>query len=123
MSRPGALLLTSLTLCVAASSTRGAAQGTNPPPPPVKEPAHGFVGQLITNYTGDRYLDKRNGALAPGFTTLDAGAGYRLDRWELRVDGRNLGNGRDAASESEPGDAQCYLLPARWIDATVAVSF
>jgi hypothetical protein len=43
MSRPGALLLTSLTLCVAARSTRAAAQGTNPPPPPVKEPAHGFA--------------------------------------------------------------------------------
>ena len=37
MSRSGPLLLTSLTLCVAASSTRAAAQGANSPPPPVKE--------------------------------------------------------------------------------------
>ena len=69
-------------------------------------PASGFVGDVIVKYVGDRFLNKRNTALAEPFTTVDIGAGYRLHRWELRVDGHNLGDRRDAVSESELGDAQ-----------------
>ena len=86
-------------------------------------PASGFVGDLIVKYVGDRYLDMRNTALAEPFTTVDVGAGYRLNRWELRLDGRNLGDRRDPVSESELGDAQYYRLTARRVDATFGVRF
>ena len=86
-------------------------------------PGAGFVGDLIVKYAGDRYLNKRNTALAEPFATVDAGAGYRLERWELRIDGRNLGDRRDPISESELGDAQYYRLTARRADFTVGVRF
>ncbi len=86
-------------------------------------PPIGVVGDVIVKHTGDRYLNKRNTALASPFTTVDAGVGYRLERWELRLDGRNLGDRRDPISESELGDAQYYRLPARRIDVTVGVRF
>jgi len=57
----------------------------------------------IVKYVGDRYLNKRNTALAPGFTTVDIGGGYRFDRYELRLDGRNLGDARDPVSEANSG--------------------
>jgi iron complex outermembrane recepter protein len=83
----------------------------------------GLVGDVIVKYAGDRYLDKRNRALASPFTTVDIGVGYRLDRWELRLDGRNLGDTRDPISESELGDAQYYRLPARRLDVAVGLRF
>ena len=83
----------------------------------------GVVGDVIVKYAGDRYLDKRNRALASPFTTVDIGVGYRLDQWELRLDGRNLGDTRDPISESELGDAQYYRLPARRCDVTVGLRF
>ena len=85
--------------------------------------ASGVVGDVIVKYAGDRYLDKRNRALASPFTTVDIGVGYRLPRWELRLDGRNLGDTRDPISESELGDAQYYRLPARRFDVTVGLRF
>jgi outer membrane receptor protein involved in Fe transport len=89
----------------------------------VLAPESGIVGDVIVKYTGNRYLDKRNAALAEPFTTVDCGVGYRLDRWELRMDGRNLGDRRDPVSESELGDAQYYRLPSRRFDVTVALHF
>jgi outer membrane receptor protein involved in Fe transport len=86
-------------------------------------PPSGIVADLIVKYTGDRYLNMRNTALAPAFTTVDVGVGYRLDRWELRFDGRNLGDRRDPVSESELGDAQYYRLPARRFDVTAGLRF
>jgi iron complex outermembrane receptor protein len=83
----------------------------------------GVVGDVIVKYTGDRYLNKRNTALASPFTTMDIGVGYRLERWELRLDGRNLGDARDPISESELGDAQYYRLPARRVDVTAGFRF
>ena len=62
-------------------------------------------------------------ALASPFTTVDIGVGYRLERWELRLDGRNLGDARDPISESELGDAQYYRLPARRVDVTAGFRF
>lgn len=76
-------------------------------------PATGFSATAGLNYTGDRYMNKRNTALAPAFTTFDAGVGYRMSRYEIRLDGRNLGDARDPVSESEVGDAQYYRMPAR----------
>lgn len=89
----------------------------------VVAPETGLVANLLVKYTGDRYLDKRNRALAPAFTTLDAGVGYRLDRYELRLDGRNLTDRRDPVSESEVGDAQYYRMTARDIRLSLAVRF
>ena len=64
-----------------------------------------------------------NTALAAGFTTVDIGVGYRVDRYEVRLDGRNLGDARDAVSESELGDAQYYRMPARRLDVTFGLRF
>ncbi len=72
-----------------------------------------LVGSL--NYVGSRYLDELNEALAPAFTTFDAGIGYRFGQIEVRLDGRNLGDRRDAVSPSEFGDAQYYRMTARTI--------
>ncbi len=86
-------------------------------------PASGFVANVIVKYAGDRYLNKRNTAIAQPFTTVDLGVGYRRDRWELRLTGSNLGNRRDPISESELGDAQYYRLPARRFDVSLGVRF
>ena len=86
-------------------------------------PERGFVASVGLNYTGDRYLNKRNTALAPSFTTFDAGAGYRTGKIEFRLDGRNLGDRRDAVSESEFGDAQYYRMSSRTIQAGVVVRY
>jgi hypothetical protein len=86
-------------------------------------PDTGVVGSVIVKHTGDRYLNKRNTALAVPFTTLDVGLGYRLDAWEVRADGRNLTDRRDAVSESELGEAQYYRMPSRRIDLTVGLRF
>ena len=89
----------------------------------VLSPDRGITASITANYTGDRYLNKRNSALAPAFTTVDAGVGYRTNRFELRVDGQNLGDRRDAVAESEFGDAQYYRMPARAIRAGILVSY
>jgi iron complex outermembrane receptor protein len=86
-------------------------------------PTRGFTANVGVNYSGDRYLNKRNTALAPAFTTVDAGIGYRMDRWEIRLDGRNLGDRRDAISESEFGDAQYYRMPARTVLGRIVVRY
>ena len=86
-------------------------------------PASGFIAHASMNYTGDRYLNKRNTALASAFTTFDAGLGYRFGDTEIRIDGRNLGNRRDAVSESEFGDAQYYRMTARTIVAGVSMKY
>ncbi len=86
-------------------------------------PVRGFVGNVEVNYTGSRFLDKRNRALAGGFASLGLGAGYQTSRWELRVDTKNVNNRRDPVAESELGDAQYYLLPSRRVDATFKVHF
>jgi outer membrane receptor protein involved in Fe transport len=86
-------------------------------------PDQGFLANAAINYTGDRYLNMRNTALAPAFSTIDLGIGYRTDRVELRLDGRNLGDRRDAVSESEFGDAQYYRMTARSIRAGVVVKY
>ena len=86
-------------------------------------PSHGFLGGVQFNYTGSRYLDKRNRALAAGFPTIGLSAGYRTGRWEFRVDGQNLTDRRDPVSESELGDAQYYLLPSRRVDAGLRLHF
>jgi iron complex outermembrane receptor protein len=79
----------------------------------------GFRAHVAADYVGKRWLNKRNTAIADSYTTWDAGVGYAFDRWEVRVDGYNLSDRRDAVSESELGDAQYYRLQARsyWLSA------
>ena len=86
-------------------------------------PNQGVIASASLNYTGNRYLNKRNTALVPSYVTFDAGIGYRIRRAEFRLDGRNLGNRRDAVSESEFGDAQYYRMPARTVLAGVTLSY
>ena len=73
--------------------------------------------------SGSRFLNKRNTALAPGYTTLAAALGWRFKRYEVRADGTNLTDRRDPVAESELGDAQYYRLHARRIEATASVRF
>jgi iron complex outermembrane recepter protein len=86
-------------------------------------PLRGFLGGVSMNYTGSRFLNKRNTALAEGFPTVDVSAGYRTPRWELRVDARNLGDRRDPVAESELGDAQYYLMTSRRVAGSFTVHF
>lgn len=86
-------------------------------------PGHGFVAHAGVNYSGDRDLTKRNTALAPAYSTIDAGIGFRTGDLEFRVDGRNLGDRRDAVSESEFGDAQHYRMTARTVQAGIAIRY
>jgi outer membrane receptor protein involved in Fe transport len=76
-------------------------------------PDRGFNANAQAEYVGERFLNKRNTALAPSYTTYSAGLGYRFERWDLRVQGENLSDERDPVAESELGDAQYYRLPAR----------
>lgn len=86
-------------------------------------PERGFIANFSAGITGSRYLNKRNTALVGGFPVIDAGIGYRTDRLEVRLDGRNLSDRRDAVSESEFGDAQYYRMPARSIRTAVLVNY
>jgi len=86
-------------------------------------PSHGVFGGVELNYTGDRFLNKHNTAVADGFATMGVGFGYRTPRWEFRVDGRNLTDRRDPIAESEIGDAQYYLMPSRRVDVSFVVKF
>ena len=87
------------------------------------QPAKGFFAGAEMNYTGSRFLDQENLALAGGFATLGAGVGYRTETWELRVDGRNLNDRRDPISVSELGEGQAYLMPSRRVDASLRFHF
>jgi len=82
-------------------------------------PTTGWHADATAQYVGSRFLDKRNRAKADPYTILSAGLGYRWSDWEVRVDGRNLSDERDPVAESELGDAQYYLLPARNFRVTI----
>jgi iron complex outermembrane receptor protein len=79
----------------------------------------GWRGSARANWVGSRFLNKRNTAVAPDYITWSAGIGYALQNVEIRLDGVNINNQRPPVSESELGDAQYYLLPARSIFASM----
>jgi len=87
------------------------------------QPPKGFTGGVEVNFTGSRFLDQEILDLAGGFATVGVGIGYRTQRWELRVDGRNLGDRRDPVATSELGEEQSYLMPSRRVDATLRFHF
>ena len=66
-------------------------------------PARGLTGSVVANYVGDRFLNKRNTALAPAYTTWSAGLGYRFENWEIRLDGENLDDTRPAGRRERAG--------------------
>lgn len=78
-------------------------------------PKSGFTAHGEVRYTGSRYLNRRNTALAPSFTSYSAGIGWHHKNWAVRLDGENLSDARDPVSESELADAQYYRLAARQI--------
>lgn len=78
-------------------------------------PKSGFTAHGEVRYTGSRYLNKRNTALAEDFMSYSAGIGWHLKNFAIRVDGENISNQRDPVSEAELADAQYYRLPARQI--------
>ncbi len=86
-------------------------------------PARGLFGLAEVNYVGSRYLNKRNTALADAYTTLRLGAGWREGGWEARFDINNVTDERAPVAESEMGEAQYYLLPARRIEVGVSRRF
>ncbi|HEY0557370.1 MAG TPA: TonB-dependent receptor [Thermoanaerobaculia bacterium] len=89
----------------------------------VYSPAQGFFASLTANYVGSRVLDEQNEILAPSYTTVSAGIGYRSGPWQVRLDGQNLNDTRPPVSQSELGDGQYYLLPARTFRLGLAYRF
>jgi iron complex outermembrane recepter protein len=81
------------------------------------EPEQGLNASLVATYVGRRWLDEVNTARADAYTTLDATLGYRLDRYDLTLEGTNLTDERKPVSASEFGSQAFYLLPARtlWV--------
>ncbi|HUL77597.1 MAG TPA: TonB-dependent receptor [Vicinamibacteria bacterium] len=86
-------------------------------------PPRGLFASGELSAVGSRYLNKRNTALAGAYATLGALMGWRNERLEVRLSGRNLTDRRDPVSESELGDAQYYRLFPRRVDLTATVSF
>jgi iron complex outermembrane receptor protein len=86
-------------------------------------PQKGWLASTAINYVGSRYLNKRNTAVADAFVAWNLGVGYRFAAGTVRVDGWNMGDTRPPVSESELGDAQYYLLPARTIMASWIQTF
>lgn len=86
-------------------------------------PAQGFTANLVVRYVGSRYFDPENSVSTPAYTTYDAGVGYRFGKWSLNLQGRNLNDTRPPVSNSELGDSESYLLPARFFELSAAVDF
>ena len=83
----------------------------------------GWNAWATWNYVGERYLNKRNTALAPAFDTCSAGIGWRLDAWRFAVTGENLTDERAPVAESELGDAQYYRQTARSYELRLSFDF
>ena len=78
-------------------------------------PTQGLNFALISNYIGDRYLDRRNTASAGDYFTYDAQVGYHYRRYGISLNGYNLSGARAPVAESEFGEGSYYLLPARTV--------
>ena len=86
-------------------------------------PVHGWSAHARVNYTGERYLNKRNTAVADAYTTLAAGIAYEIGRGTLRIDGENLTDERPPVAESELGEAQYYRLNGRTVEVAYEIAF
>ena len=79
-------------------------------------PTEGFTASLVSNYTGERRLNKSNSLHAGGFTTYDASLGWNFRRFAVALNGYNLSDRRDPVAESElsegvSGASSYYMLP------------
>ena len=81
----------------------------------VYAPPRGFIAHADVAFTGSRWLDRDNTAIASQFTTWGMGIGWRGERWTVRLDGTNLNDRRDPVAESELGPESFYRLAARRI--------
>ncbi|HSN17541.1 MAG TPA: TonB-dependent receptor [Gammaproteobacteria bacterium] len=86
-------------------------------------PDQGFTANVVVHHVGSRYFDPENSVSTPAYTTYDAGVGYRFGQWSLSLQGRNLNDTRPPVSNSELGDSQSYLLPARFFELSASVDF
>lgn len=86
-------------------------------------PVRGMQASVVWNYVGARFLDQENQQPVGSYTLLDAGVGYRFERWDLRVDGYNLSNRRDPVAISELGNGQAYRLPGRSVLLSAGFAF
>jgi outer membrane receptor protein involved in Fe transport len=75
--------------------------------------ANRWSGGLTLHYAGRRYLDATNEVAAGGYATLDARLGLSFGRWQLTLEGSNLGDRRPPTVASEFGESSYYLLPGR----------
>jgi iron complex outermembrane recepter protein len=83
-------------------------------------PPRGWNGSVLAHYTGQRYFDPENTVSTPAFWTYDASIGYRFTSWTLRLDGRNLNDARNPISNSELGNSESYVLPARFFEVSAS---
>jgi len=75
-----------------------------------------WQGWAQANYVGSRALNEENDAFADDYITYDAGVGYRFAlAWMVRLDAWNLSDVREPVSQSELGDGQLYVMPARTV--------
>jgi len=75
-----------------------------------------WQGWAQANYVGSRSLNEENDAFADDYITYDAGVGYRIaGAWLVRLDAWNISDVREPVSQSELGDGQLYVLPARTV--------
>ncbi len=88
-----------------------------------RAPAQGWLASVDVEAVGSRYYDRENDILAPGYGVIDAGVGYRFEKWTLRLDAHNLTDRRPAVSESELGPDQFYVMPARFLQLSVSTSW
>jgi len=86
----------------------------------VFDPRQGWHGSVSAQYVGQRYLDPLNQTSVSGFVRLDALAGYRWAKLDLRLLMENIGNRREPVLVSELGAGQLYLTNGRRVFATVS---
>jgi len=72
---------------------------------------------VAVRHQGERPFNRRNTFFADSYDEWDAGAWWEWKELRLAVTGRNLGDSRHVAAESEIGDSQFYVAPPRRVTA------
>ena len=82
---------------------------------------YGLQASVAANYVGDRFLDMQNTISAESYVTVDATLGYAFRGYTVSVNAYNLTNRRDPVLESELGQGQFYLFPAKRVFVKLSV--